>query len=275
MTSPPQPETVARVRVVRWGDLSSAERDTLIRNTARIYAHTFEPGDLDHYARAHFPTPATRVALFSSASGELLGFCHVTLLPFCFEGRDQAVFSAGVFFLPGVGGGIWAGAFGLFQALRFKLRHPRTPLAYMSLCSSPAPYRLQASVMPRMYPRRGVETPPRIERMVRAVLELRGTPCVEGRVPLVRSPNPPRSRPKAEQERVRDGHERYYHAVNPGYRETGDVAVVTWLPLTTPNIFGALARVAWRLARRSLRRLVARARNEDNHDGRTGQPGLP
>lgn len=81
----------------------------------------------------------------------------------------HAVINAGVFFRPGYHGGATAGLFGLRQALRFKLRAPRTPLAYVTRSSSPAVYRLLASTMPRLYPSRTRSTPPKIETLAMAV----------------------------------------------------------------------------------------------------------
>jgi hypothetical protein len=64
---------------------------------------------------------------------------------------------AGVFFRLGYRGGSSAMLWGLRQALRLKLREPLTLVAYCTRSSSPAVYRLLASLMPDIYPsRRGI-----------------------------------------------------------------------------------------------------------------------
>jgi hypothetical protein len=67
-----------------------------------------------------------------------------------YAGREHAVFCASVYFRLGYHGGLSSAFFGLRQALRFKVLHPRTPLTYLTRCCSSAVYRLVAPTMPRI-----------------------------------------------------------------------------------------------------------------------------
>jgi hypothetical protein len=137
----------------------------------------------------------------------------------------------------GYRGGSSGALFGLREALRFKLRHPRIPLAYFTRTSSPAAYRLIASTMPRVYPSCTHETPADVSALMSAISFRRQYVPVGGERWVVRSPAIPNNASRLRR-LERDPYARFYTQLNPRYAQGS--SLMTWVPLNLANIFGGL-----------------------------------
>ncbi len=220
--------------------LSPAQRSALSAKLFDIYDETVHGVTQVELDTMIFGTDDGRLALFYSAHDELVGFSFASIERVQHGGRTFAVFVAGVLFRLGCRGGSSASLFGLRQALQFKLRHPRTPLAYVSRSSSPAAYRLLACTMPRVYPSRGEEPSDEIVALVRAAsARLQYAPVGDGPW-IVHSGATPRDTSRMRRIK-RDPHTRFYLELNPRYAE-GE-ALMVWIPLDAANIAGGLFRL--------------------------------
>jgi hypothetical protein len=234
------PGRVLRSEYLRVASLSPGQRSDLSARLYAIYDETVRGVTQLELDTMIFGTDEGSLALFYGAHDELVGFSFASIARVQHEGRTFAVFVAGVLFRLGCRGGPTASLFGLRQALQFKLRHPRTPLAYFSRSSSPAAYRLVASTMPRVYPNHIEEPSDQIVAVVRAAsAQLKYVPT--GDCPwVVRSGATPRdtSRLRLLKE---DPYTRFYLELNPRYAE-GE-ALMVWIPLDAANIAGGLFRL--------------------------------
>ncbi len=210
-----------------------------------IYRQSARGCSRDDFAAVVFSAGDGRFVLFYDERDQCAGFSYVAFDHL--ECENIAVINAGVFFRPGYRGGALAGLFGLGQALRFKLRSPRTPLAYATRSSSPAVYRLLASTMPRLYPSRSYSTPPEVERLAMAVSSRRHYQPIGADPWVVRSDAVPLDVSRM-QRMSGDPDVRFYTAMAPGW--AAGEAVVVWIPLDAANILaGVLRLVRARLAR--------------------------
>jgi hypothetical protein len=219
--------------------LEPARRAELIDKLYGVYndrVYGITPEDL---AAQIFGAEEGRLALFYGAGGELGGFSYANFERLRHAGRDHAVIAAGVYFRPHYQGGLYAAIFGLRQALRFKLREPRTPLAYCTRSSSPAPYRLLASTMPRLYPSRSNPIPASVEALVRGLSARWKYAAVNEGSWIVRSVATPCD-PSRLSRLESDPNARFYTEVNPRFAEGESLLV--WIPLDMANIAGGLFR---------------------------------
>jgi hypothetical protein len=230
---------IVRSEYIQSSSLNPEQRRTLYDRLYEVYSDTVS-GLAYHDLEALVFGGECRLALYYGVDDELAGFSFARIERIEYAGRTHAVFCAGVLFRLGYRGGMPASFFGLRQALRFKLREPRTPLAYMTRSSSPAVYRLLASTMPRIYPSCKHETPAEVESLVR-------TYCAQwsyepaGENPWIqRSPAMPHN-PSRLRLRAQDPDARFYMEINPNW--ANGEAVLTWIPLTVANITGGFFRL--------------------------------
>lgn len=225
--------------------LQPAQRSVLVDRLYDIYRETVGGFTRGEFQGLIFGADETRLALFYGTGGELVGFSFAGIDRMEHAGRTHAVFSAGAYFRLGYRGGILAELFGLRQALRFKFREPRTPLALMTRASSPAVYRLLATTMPRIYPSRRRRTPADIEALVTALSAQwhRWYYIPVGESPwVVRSRATPHDGSRMHR-LEQDPDVRFYTELNP--RFAAGEALVVWTPLDAANIAGGF----WRLLR--------------------------
>lgn len=242
---------VTRIRRLTLGTLDAPAREALRDELYSIYRENSDSLSRERFGELFFSHPATRVALFHGPDGELAGFSNASILRVSHEGREHAVFSAGVYFRLAYEGGNASALFGLTEALRFKLREPRTPLAYLSMASTPAPYCLFTRTVDRLYPSRHHPTPPAIEALVREVSRQRGLEPTPPGPWLVRSFVRPRQQERLKaSDRLRDNPDAHFFlSLNPRYAEGEGTALLVWIPLDLANVFAALGRAAWRFVR--------------------------
>ncbi len=233
------PRRIVRSEYLQSSSLGPERRHTLYGQLYEVYSDTVSGLTYQDLEELVFASEG-HVALYYGAADELAGFSFARIERIEHAGRTHAVFCAGVLFRLGYRGGMPAAFFGLRQALRFKLREPRTPLAYMTRSSSPAVYRLLASTMPRMYPSCKHETPADVESLVRTYCAQWHYEPVSENPWIQRSPamphNPSRLRRLETEPDVR-----FYMELNPNW--ANGESVLTWIPLTVANIVGGLFRL--------------------------------
>lgn len=215
---PPHRKRIMRSEYLQVGSLDPAQRAALVDRLYAVYSETVRGATRDEFESQVFGTPEVRLALFYAVRDELAGFSYSGIERVGHAGRTHAVFSAGGFFRPGYHGGVLSLFFGLGQALRFKIREPRSPLGYLTRSSTPAVYRLVASMIPRIYPSRRHQTPAEVEALVRAIsVRRRYVPVGEGPW-VVRSEAAPRD-PSRLRRLERDPDVRFYVELNPRFAE--------------------------------------------------------
>jgi hypothetical protein len=244
---------ITRTRRLTFGELEPSVRQALCDELYAIYHESSDTLGREEFERLLF-REETRVALFHGPRGELAGFSYATLHRIRTEGTEHAVFSAGVLFRLAYRGGLASALFGLTEALRFKLRNPRVPLAYLSVTSTPAPYRLFARTMNRMYPSRKAPPPQELEGVLREVIQHRGLTPVGENPWLVRTLMKPRhtERLRASRNLQDDPDVRFFLEQNPNFAEGHGTALLVWIPLDLANVASGLARAAARQAFASL-----------------------
>lgn len=221
--------------------LGTVERQALADQLYEVYSETVHGFTRDELADEVLGRNDVGVALFYGAKGELAGFAYAGIERIEHAGRQSAVFCASVYCRLGYRGGAPSSLFGLREALRFKLREPRTPLAYLTRCASPAVYRRIASTMPRVYPSLRHQTPDDVEALVRK-LSVRRNYVVVGEDPwIVRSVATPNDLSRLS--RIEgDPQVRFFVELNPHFAEGS--SLLTWTPLDAANIAGGLGRLA-------------------------------
>ena len=235
---PARPGRIVRSEYLRLASLESAQRSALIDKLYDVYGETVSGFTRDEF-EAQVVGAEVRLVLFYGAGDELAGFSYASIERMEHASRTYAVFCAGAFFRLGYHSGAFCAIFGLRQALRFKLREPRTPLAYFTRSSSPAVYHLLASTMPRIYPSLRHQTPADIEVLVRAFsAQRRYVPVGEGTW-VVRTPAMPHDASRLRR-LEHDPDVRFYAELNP--RFAAGEALLVWIPLDAANIVGGLFR---------------------------------
>ncbi len=237
-----EPKRVVRREYLRSSSLAPEQRCGFVHQLYEIYSETTFGCTYDEFAAVVFSAGDGRFVLCYGEHDEFAGFSYTAIDHMEHQGRTYAVMNAGVFFRPGYHGGSITGFFGLRQALRFKLRHPLTQLAYVTRCSTPAVYRLLATV-PRIYPNRNHQTPADVEALARAACAQRKYVPVGTNPWVVRSAAVPRDASRL-RSLEHDPDVRFYNELAPGYAE--GTSLVVWLPLDVANIAGGFVRLMYR-----------------------------
>ncbi|GAB91713.1 hypothetical protein [Gordonia rhizosphera] len=231
---------IARRECLDAASMTPAERSALADRLFEVYSDTVHGFDRRDFESQVFAADDVRLALFYGAEGELAGFACAHVERIAHDDRTYAVLCASLYFRLGYRGGTSGALFCLREALRFKLREPRTPLVYVTRCASPAVYRLLASTMPEVYPSRTRQTPSDVEALVRIVGQRWGyVPVTDGPwvVSSVATPHEPSRLRRLDS----DPDARFYLRMNPRFAE-GD-ALVVWTPLSAANIAGGIFRL--------------------------------
>lgn len=237
--------TIVRTRRLDLDRLSPRARAELAARLHAIYCDTSDSMDLARFTEIILANGACRVALFDARDGALAGFSAARIIRVEAGGHTHAVFAASIFIRSGYrGGGAASAAFGLTEAMRFRLREPRVPLWYLPMIATPAGYALAARLTRRFYPQRGVVTPPEVEALVKAATAARGLSAVDGdpwRVPsAIRTRAPERFR--AARSLRGDPDVAFFEARNPDYGASRPTSLVVAIPLEVADIAVCLAR---------------------------------
>jgi hypothetical protein len=233
---------IARTERFMLGERTAAELRRICDDCHRIHEAYFPGVDRDFLERAFFGDETTRIFLYYGADGALAGFGAVSMLWVSHEGTDHAVFK-GVTCIDRRYKFVWSARLhSIAEALRFKLRHPWTPVAYMGMATTPTGYRLFASTVPRCYPSRHAEVPAAIRALLLKATRQRGFEPVDEEKLLVRAVSH-----LAEPERIHrsaslqdDPDVRFYLDRNP---RLGEHAMLFWVPLDLSNVCHGAARI--------------------------------
>jgi hypothetical protein len=231
---------IVRREILRSPALDPMQRSALIDRLYAIQCETLCGESRDEFEAGIFGEGEVCFALFYGAHDELAGFSHAAIERIEHAGRRHAVFCAGVFFRQSYHGGLSALLFAIHQSLRFKLREPRTPLAYLTRSTTPVAYRLLAKAAPRIYPSRTHQTPDEVDALVREVSARRQYGQHSGNPWVVREHYGP-SDPSRMRSLENDPYVRFYTELNPRFAK-GE-ALLTWIPLDLANVAGGLFRV--------------------------------
>ena len=232
--------------------LTLEERRAWSSRLLEIYSESMGGLTAEAFYQDIFGSDETRIALFHGRGEELAGFAFTRIDRVEVEGEPCAAFTGGVSFrLEYKGGGLATARFGLAQALRFKLREPRVPLAFVTRASSPAAYRILPTTMPEVFPHPERQTPPLIDRRVRAFATRRGYRTAGKNPWVVSSAAVPRT-PEKFRSRENDQFARFFLEQNPAYA-TG-TALLVWTRLNLSDIVRGAARVAYLRLRARVRR---------------------
>jgi hypothetical protein len=244
---PASRKSIRRSQYVRPATMSPAERSALVDQTYGVYSETVGGWTRDEFEAEVISAGVVRLMLYYGADDELAGFSSAKIERVSVGARTHAVFCAFVYFRLGYRGGVSAALFGFRQAMLFRLREPRTPLAYLTRSSSPAVYRLLASNAARLYPSPQYSTPDEVEEVVRVLSERRNYVAVGENPWVVRSAATPRDARRLRRLES-DPHVRFYTELNPRFAE--GQALLTWIPLDLTNIIvGVLRTLKGRLAK--------------------------
>jgi len=233
---------VKRTRRLTLGSLTHAERAVLCSEAYAIYV-TYKTGvDRATFDRAFFSDDAARVALFYGEDGAFAGFACAAVKRVSHQGKDHAVYSALLFVDTRYSGAREASIFAITEALRFKLREPRTPLAYMGVVTTPASYRAFGKTMPTFFPSWRAPTPAGVDALAREAARARGLTFVDEDRWLVKSLGKPRcpERLRSSQRLKDDPDARFYLDHNPRFDD--GTSLLIWVPLDVANLGRALVR---------------------------------
>lgn len=214
---------VARVRFCEVHELSDDERAEIQRGAVAIFLGSFEFEDTEMFARrVIFRSPDSKLTLLYAERGELIAFFTMNITRVELDGRRHAVIHASGYSHPELrGAGTYAVRRLLTHALRFKLREPFTPLCLVGEASTPAGYARMARHFPLLHPRRGVEPPRELTRLVTEVARERGFFPLEGDPWRVELGHPLRFRDPERLRRYAEGSAEdsvaFYLERNPGY----------------------------------------------------------
>ncbi len=231
---------IVRTEYLRRSAAELAQQSAVLDRLYGVYSETAHGTTRDELETLIAGSGEFSLALFHGADDELAGFSYAHIERIEYAGRTHAVFNAAVLCRLGYRGGSSGALFGLREALRFKLRHPRIPLAYFTRTSSPAAYRLIASTMPRVYPSRTHQTPPDVSALMGVISARRHYVPISEERWVVRSPAIPNDASRLRR-LERDPFARFYTQLNPHYTEGS--SLMTWVPLDTANILGGLLRL--------------------------------
>ncbi|KAA1251014.1 hypothetical protein F0Q45_06670 [Mycobacterium simiae] len=234
------PHRIVRSKCLRWASLPPAQRCVWVERLYGLYRETVRGDTKDVFAAQVFGAGEVHLKIFFGARDELAGFAYLGVERIEHQANHYAVLFGGAFFRPGYRGGTSSMLFALRQVLRFKLRAPRTPIAYLTRSSSPAAYRLLARTMPRIYPRRGHRTSGDVEALVMVVSEKRNYVRVGDSPWVVRSGATP-----LDASRLRglehDPDAQFFFQANP--RFTDGEALLVWIPANLANVAGGLLKL--------------------------------
>lgn len=236
-----EPLLVRNTRRVVLKGLSPEERTVLCDTTYALYAAYKKGLDRAAFERTFFANDEGTVGLFCAADGTVRGFARLAITHVTHESRTYAVFSGQVYVDTRYQGTRAVATHAFSEAMRFKLREPLTPLAYLGV-SLPASYRLLARVMPVFYPSRHGPTPPSVAGLILACARARGLAIVDEARLLVKGISAPLDPERARNARsvAQDPDVRFYLETNPGF--TDGTSLLVFVPMYLWNCIGGFMR---------------------------------
>ena len=238
----PKVERFVRRRVC---EIPLHEREALF---ARLYAtlcETYEGLSRERFEQVYLQ-PQNLLGLGYAGDGSYAGFIAVNQREYEIHGRRHMVFNSLVAISLGFRGGSASMNFAMLTALRYKLRHPRRSTTYVAIASTPAAYRVNVELAPRVYPSEGRSTPMRVRALLEQVSRGLGLATLEAEPRIIRCRMLPRDRGRIDgsRELAKSESTRFYERIAPRWAE-GECPLICVM-LDFNDIFRALGRLGWR-----------------------------
>jgi hypothetical protein len=248
---------IAGRRIVDLDAMAPGDRLALGHRLYRIHCQIFAGVSEDNFHANVIVPPADRnlVQLYLDSDGEMAGYCAVHRFRRRLRGREISVIRAEAGLRPefrGRGATYW---FGITYALRLKLRHPLTPVYYLGTLVHASSYHLFCKYFPWVYPAPGRPRPDDMRVLALSLIDSFDRPAVDPADPLVRDVGwitleTPQESALNRQTDLPDV--QYYLRRNPGY--VNGHGLVVLVPLSLPNILGAVAARLWECLRHRIGR---------------------
>lgn len=259
MTTGRQDEAPQRVsrRTLVPADMSADERARFARDLYAVHSHIFSGVSMERFASHVVEPPAehTAIQVFEDETGRLVGYCAFHRYARALNGEPVIVLRAEAGLLPEYRGKALAHWFGMFGALREKLRHPFTRVFYFGTLVHPSSYRFFCKYFPTIFPRHDQDAPDDIRALAIAVADSWEDPAVSPDAPLVRDVGWVTIETLEHPAFISDEGRadiRYFETVNPGY--TRGHGLVVLLPVTLGNVSRAILKRVTQIVAGWLRR---------------------
>ncbi|MEM7159700.1 MAG: hypothetical protein AAF799_43065 [Myxococcota bacterium] len=242
-------QPVASSRRVVLGTLSASARSRLEDELHELWSEFFVGLSREQFVATHL-FDDTRLQLVYGRDGELAGFANINASLLQDEGKTHLVMHCGAFTrlrYDAVRTLIFRGA---REFLRLRLRHPRTPMAYVGVMTSPVAYRLFGWAGVDVYPAPNAVAPPHVERLLGALAERRRIPVDPDDPWLAEFAVKQRDPTGLKESRcVRRGNRHVDFFVQRAPQWHQGWSLLAWMPLTTVNVVGGLLRLIFKKRR--------------------------
>jgi hypothetical protein len=163
---------IESTRRVVFGRLPSAERERLVDEVYALWSEYFVGLTRERFVATHL-FDQTRITLFYGGNGELAGFFNVNTDVVEAGGHRCVVITSGIFSRVRYDATRAIGLAAFREAMRVRIRHPRTPLAYLPIATSPVSYRTVSRWTKTFHPTPDAEPPAYVSAMVAEVARRR------------------------------------------------------------------------------------------------------
>jgi len=188
----------------------------------------------------------TRVQVYRSERGALVGYCAVHLFEMESDKRVLAIFRAEAGLLAGYRGTAMTLWFGAKEALRYKALHPFRTVALFAMPVHPSSYHLLSKYFWKCYPYPGRPIPHRWLAILLDLAQSSGVEATDPSDPMVRRVGWITIESKADAASWRaSGHKdiQFYLSRNPDYAQGNGLAMIA--PLTPTNLIVSLIQYLW------------------------------
>jgi hypothetical protein len=233
------PRKVIEAEVVDPAALTLPLRDAVLQDIYHVHKKIFKGVSFEEFTHdvGRPEAPRTRIQLYRSEGGELVGFCAVHLLETRSGGRLRAVLRAEAGLLPDYRGSANTLWFGAKEAFRYKLLHPLRPVVLFATSVHPSSYHLISSYLWQCYPDPLRPTPEHWRKLLVELAENSEMKAIDPEDPLIRDAGWITRDGPAEVENWRNSpfeDVKYFLSRNPGYPEGHGLAMIA--PLSAGNL---------------------------------------
>lgn len=215
----------------------------LLLNLRSIIEQTYQlPRAYDIFSHYLDLGPNTVLVLFYGEYDDLAGFAAVNISRFTHEYKQYAIYQANALFDPLYHDSAAAEKYGLTHAMKYKLTHPETILAYVGEAITPVTYIHYSRTVKTFYPHPNQQTPAPIKAILNKVKQQRQLHSVDSEY-CVKPQHCLKLQPKISQleQHYQSELVDYYKSLNPGYLDGSSLLV--YIPLDLTNISLGLRNV--------------------------------
>lgn len=233
-----------RTEIVDVAELTSDQHTALADELFAVHEQIFSGLSRSEFTAyvLHDGSTGTRIKVFRSDEGRVVGYCAVHHYARTFGGKPSTIFRFEAGLLPAYRGQASTWFFGFAQPIRYKIQHPTRRVCFLGMLVHPSSYCLLAERYPEIHPSRRRETPPELLDAMAKLADTFNVPAVDS-AGLVRSVGWITKQNAAEAELwATSDHPdaRFFRETNPGYC-TGH-GLVTVVPLNFTNLLCAAIR---------------------------------